>query len=73
MVKIMRAFVLLPLIFPGCSANYIQSTNNIAKFNVEVTPYNDSFLLCKITGNSLDSALYIKSYDIDYYEDRVHI
>ena len=73
MVNIARAFIFFLIIFSGCSSNYIQSTSNIVKFKAEVIPYDESLLLCKITGNSMDSALYIKSYKIEYSEDKAHV
>ncbi|HRX15400.1 MAG TPA: hypothetical protein P5123_03720 [Spirochaetota bacterium] len=73
MGKITRTYIFFIMFFLGCSSNYVQSTNNIAKFKTEVIPYDKSLLLCKITGNSMDSALYIKSYELVYNIDNVHI
>ena len=63
----------LLIIITSCST-IVESKTEILNFDIEISEFDSTeTLLCKLTGNTADSALWIKSYNIEYKKNAIFI
>ncbi len=63
----------LTALFTSC-ASVVKSKNQILDFKIDFAQlYDTDTMLCRITGNSQDSALWIRSYRIEYRGKDVYL
>jgi len=65
--------LLLLTILSSCST-IVKSKTEISNFEIIISKLDTTeTLLCKIVGHSLDSALWIKSYKVEYDDNKVFV